>query len=615
MKGVISYLFMLSLCLVSKGQIHNAELLLQKTNISVENGKLTTTRSFELRINNRDGEKYCKISIPYSKMDKVSKIEACVKNSEGLIIKKVQKNDIVVKSAIDDNSLYEDNFIKEFTLKHNVYPYTLCYSYEESEEEFISLENWIPVIDLDVPTLNAVLNVEVPRGYKISYRNYNIDSCKTDSTALIVKYRWLASYKKTIEPEIYGPETVTFVPHVRIVPAEFKYAESGSTGSWNKLGEWEYSIIKNLSDLPQSEKNAILLLINGITDEKEKIRILYHYLQDHTRYINVTIETGGLKPYPASYVSENKYGDCKALTNYFKSVLDVAGIKSFYTNVYGDDVIKEIDKSFPSQQFNHVILCVPVKSDTLWLDCTSDMAFNYLGTFTQARDVLIIDKGSSHLARTPGLSPADVKESRRVIFSQEDQDQTIAKFSNIYCGDKYETYFSMLNTENESDRAQYIRNYVIKNGFEMIDYLLVPPPRDTAKISFCYTARSTMVYKTYGNDIIIKVLPFSIPKFEEPKKRLQPVQINYPIYKIDTLEYGLPETFRLTSLPANQAVNTEFGTFSSRFVPKGNKVVVIKSFLLNPGTYPLIKYQSFYEFITKVIEIEKNSVIVTNKKM
>jgi hypothetical protein len=105
------------------------------------------------------------------------------------------------------------------------------------------------------------------------------------------------------------------MPLVLIAPTNFHYGVDGCTKDWVSFGNWQYQLNEGLDVLPQNEKNTISTLIKGITNKKEIVKVLYHYLQDNTRYINVLLGVGGYKPHPATYVSENKYGDCKALTN------------------------------------------------------------------------------------------------------------------------------------------------------------------------------------------------------------------------------------------------------------------------------------------------------------
>ena len=54
----------------------DAELVFQETDISVVNGTMHKSLYYEIKINNRAGEKFTKVEIPYSRLNKVSKIEA-----------------------------------------------------------------------------------------------------------------------------------------------------------------------------------------------------------------------------------------------------------------------------------------------------------------------------------------------------------------------------------------------------------------------------------------------------------------------------------------------------------------------------------------------------------
>lgn len=595
-------------------QNYAAELTYQETNITIKNGKLYKNSIYQITIYNQGGEQFNKVSIAYSKLNRVSKIEAYIKDKQGKIIRKLKKSEIKTRSAIAGFSFYEDDFVKEFTLKHNQYPYSIVYSYQEVQDEFLYIEYYLPIISTQIPTLQAILTLETPQEYKIAFDSLLTSDFEKVSLDGKTNYRWQMSYKTIVQSEKHAPVINHFLPHVIVVPQNFKFDKKGSFEDWVHYGNWQYELNQELSDLPPSEKAKIRTLIKGVESEKEKIRILYHYLQDNTRYINISIETGGMKPYPASYVAQNKYGDCKALSNYFKSALEFIDVESFYTTVYAGDAIKKINQKFPSQQFNHVILSVPIQNDTLWLDCTSDAAFNYLGTFTQNRNVLLVNENKSHFVRTPSLSKQDVLETRSVKFISTPENTLTADFENVYRGKKYESLFYASQAVNANKKAQIIRNYYVEEGFELDKFSLANLDRDSTFISLSYSATAKNFYKKYGNETLMPLLSFSIPDFEKPSDRKLPVQLDYPIYKRDTLEYSWLNGYELSNLLKNQTIVSKFGEYKIGFEHEFNRIKVIKSFLLNSGFYSKEEYEEFYNFIKKVKQVESNFYIILNKQ-
>lgn len=596
----------ISFQLLSFSQAYDAELIFQETNIEIRNNKLTKDLHYEIKINNRAGEKYTTITIPFSKLSNVFDIEAYIKDSNGRIVKKLKKKEIIERSSISDFSFYEDDFVKEFTLKHNVYPYTIGYSYQVRQNEFLYIDYWIPVIDEKIPTLTASLKVSLPLNYGIAYKNQYVKDPLIDTLENVISYQWRTSYTDIINPEVYSPPVSSLLPSVAIVPKEFNFDKNGSFKDWISYGNWQYELLQGLNELPVNEKSKINSITKNIEGDKNIIKTLYHYLQDETRYINITIETGGLKPYPATYVVQNKYGDCKALTNYFKSMLDYLEIPSYYTKVYAGSPIKEIDKNFPSQQFNHVILYIPQKEEDIWLDCTSDGAFNYLGTFTQNRDAFIINNNNSHLTKTPILKPIEVLNTRKIEITYGPENAT-AKFKNTYKGDSYETILQLERNYNEAEKSKIIRNYIVADGFQLTDYQILKPNRDSVKIELSYDATSQNIYKHYGKDIIISNIAFSLPDFEQPTTRELPVQIDYPIYKTDTIIYGVPFGYKLHKSQSTYSVLNKFGEFNFNIFENEGKIMVIKSLLINAGNYSVSEYSEFYDYYNQVVGIENKT--------
>ncbi len=590
----------------------NVEVLKYSTTITISRGKLKKEIACELKINNRSGQAYSTIQIPYSDIIKVSNIEASMKDENGDVIRSLKKSDVQDRNSFSNSSFYEESFIKEFSLRHNVYPYILSYSYEIEQDEFLQIANWSPVIDTDLPTHFASLKLIVPNDYEIYYKTQHIGdpiiSNEDDETC----YTWEAFYEDQIQAESYSPPLSFFVPLVTIVPKNFQFEYEGSFSSWIEYGNWQNKLNLGLDDLPDSEKRKILNIVDGIDDEKEKIRALYHYLQDETRYINVTIETGGLKPYSASYVAENKFGDCKALSNYFKSVLDYVGIESYYSKIYAGSKNYKVDKSFPSQQYNHIILFIPSEKDTLWLDCTSDAAFGYLGTFTQGRNAFIIEKDNSHFVSTPALSFQDVLEKRNICINTNSDLVQIAEFENEYRGDSYEMLLQLKTSYNDADKVRLFKKYFVEEDFQAEGFTIDEMNRDSLTIRLNYIAKSDNIYKKYGNDLLIKNIAFDIPEFEKPEARKLPVQLDFPIYKVDKVSYAIPASYSQYVLPENKLVKTKYGNYEITFDKEEDTIIVSKELKISSGYYDVSEYESFYNFINEIKEYEEKTYVTLN---
>src|SRR6185312_13501516 len=139
-----------------------------------------------------------------------------------------------------------------------------------------------------------------------------------------------------------------------------------------------------------------------------KARFLYNYLQKNVRYVSVQLGIGGYKPFPASFVDEKKYGDCKALSNYMLTLLKTVGIPSYCAVINAGTNAEPADPDFVNDPFNHIILCVPFKNDTTWLECTSATSpFGKLGSFTENRKALLVTEDGGKLVNTPRSTMQD----------------------------------------------------------------------------------------------------------------------------------------------------------------------------------------------------------------
>src|SRR6202012_193753 len=149
-------------------------------------------------------------------------------------------------------------------------------------------------------------------------------------------------------------------------------------------------------------------MTDTIKTDKEKAKFLYKYLQQNVRYVSIQLGIGGYKPFPATFVDEKKYGDCKALANYMRALLKAVNIPSYYAIIRAGTNQEPADFSFNENVFNHAIVCIPFKNDTTWLECTSNTSpFGKLGSFTENRNALLITEDGGKLVNTPRSTMQD----------------------------------------------------------------------------------------------------------------------------------------------------------------------------------------------------------------
>ncbi|NJN28040.1 MAG: DUF3857 and transglutaminase domain-containing protein [Cyclobacteriaceae bacterium] len=382
------------------------------TLIKVEKGKLIQELDIEIQVNSKREDWIAEISIRYGEHDKLEILEAYITNPHGEVVRKLKKKDVISRSEVSADTFFENNLLQEFELKWHEYPYKIRYKYRRTTDQYIYIARWYPILFKSVPVLHATLQVQVPDDLEVLINYSDSLHYKAAKEEGITLHTWQSSYHNELSGQPYEVNLLERLPFVGIVPKDFVYVAPGSFSSWAEFGDWQSRILAGLDELPRSEQLVVDQLISGKNDEKEIIKTLYQHLQDHTRYVNVSIDEGGLVPYPSSYVCANKYGDCKALTNYMKALLSYAGITSYYTLINAGENVQRIDRAFPSQQFNHVILCVPLQQDTIWLENTSKyLPAGYIGTFTQNRYGLMVNGAESKLVKTPALGLEDVLEN------------------------------------------------------------------------------------------------------------------------------------------------------------------------------------------------------------
>jgi len=429
-------------------------------------------------------------------------------------------------------------------------------------------------------------------------------------------YHWSANNLPALEYEEGSVSYESRYPKVLISPNKFELdGYEGDMSSWENFGKW-YGLLAKDAGVLSNEKKAFLNdLVKDVTGTREKVKVIYKYLQDNFRYVSIQLGIGGFKPFTAEFVDKKKYGDCKALSNYMQACLQAIGLKSYQALINASYNKAPVDPDFPQNNFNHVIVCVPADKDSIWLECTSTTTdFAVLGNFTENRNALLITEDGGKLVATPkSKANENIFAASSIIHLKEDGSGTVSVQLNS-TGEYRQDFLYNLFDQKRDDQKSYLIDDL---GFLQPDDFDIKYDKNNKAVPVQVNMQLEKIpefsagNKQFLNPRLYKIWRSALPKAEN---RTQDFYFQHPFIKTDTSVYNLPEGFVMETLPKSKQLNFEFGSFTStyQFDEAKKQIITTAKLQLNEYKIPAAKFLATKKFFNEVLA-EYNEKIVIKK--
>lgn len=575
---------------------------------------------YAITILNEKGKDHASLYVSYDKLHKVNYIRGAVYDAQGNLLDKLSKSDIKDASSFDGFSLVSDNRYKSAQFTKTQYPYTVEFEYETISNNLLFYPRWRPQSDLEMAVERANFQVVMSKNLKLRYKEVHISKPVTitnEETKQI--FNWEITDVKAIESESYSLPSAYPVSVIYTAPSQFEVeGYSGDLTTWKGLGEWQNKLNAGRDQLPEELKQKVIQLTAGEKDPVKKVRKVYEYLQSSTRYVSIQLGIGGWQPFDAATVYKTGYGDCKALSNYTQAMLKAIGIPSYSTLIWGDEDNKELMLDFPSDQFNHVVLFVPIQHDTIWLECTDQtQAFGYAGSFTGNRHALAITPEGGKIVRTPFYKASDNLETRTAEVNLDSQGDATAEVKGIYTGLQQDAVSAHINNQSPDEQKKWlyktidIPNFDI-NKFEFIQKKdRIPSVTERLQLSVRKWASKS------GKRVFLPLNLMSVWGTVPPKtdNRRTDLVIKMPFIDSDTIRYHLPEGYQVESQPENMAFQSAFGSYSATVKVEQDIVTYIRRQEMKQGQYPNTAFNDFADFCKKVAKADRMQLVLLTSNL
>ena len=561
----------------------------------------------------KEGDYSSQIALHYDKNTKLNDIKVIVYNGAGKEIQKYARKDFSDYSNTPSFALYDDNRVLVLDVNSTTYPYTIRLSYTENSADTVFISDFVGVPSYHTSVESSVRRVENKSGIPLRTKVTNSTIANVQASKNGNSYSYEYKNIPALEFEKYAPSAKYISPNVEFSLEKFSLAgKQGDIKDWNEFGKWYYANLLNPQSVATPELKAEVAALNLSGTTEEKVKKIFQYMQDKNRYIAVAIGIGGWMPMTADDVRKKRYGDCKALTNYMRTMLEVAGIPSQYAVIYSDESSVNFDPKFPKMGGNHAILYVPNGDKPIWLENTSQtVAFNHLSYNTTNRNVLAVSDKGTEIINTPIL-PAEKSKEQIKAKIKLNADKSIQVSSGYeYTGGQYD-FTSRLVGFSKKEMEDYLKSYYGALAFEQMEVSNFKNNKDDAKISYDVAFKSNDYVKKLGDDYFFGVIPFSDYSMNTSEvDRKLPFETSFAYQDDYEIEYEAPEGFKFSDLPAEKELKSEFGTYRIKYKMDNAKLVVHRVLTINKGVYPKEKFAQYVDFRKKTMNQDNVKILVT----
>ncbi|MBC7904816.1 MAG: DUF3857 domain-containing protein [Gemmatimonadaceae bacterium] len=545
----------------------------------------------------------------------ISDVEIKVFDAFGKQKQKYNKKDLTVVAV--GSGFMDDAYYNYLMINTASYPVTVEYTYEVKRRGTLFYPDYtIAGHEESVQYSRFVATISNEAG--MHFRAFNtsqkpVVNNPSDETV----YTWKYNNVKAIEKEEGTADFDFRNPVVSLAPNNFSYnGYEGKMDNWQNYGRWAYNLQNGRDALSAPKQKFFQELVKDARTDKEKTARIYNYLQKNFRYVSIQLGIGGFQSYSAEFTDSKKFGDCKALSNLMYSALKSVGVKSHHALISAGANNGLSDPNFPTQEFNHMILCVPNASDTIWLECTSNtLDFGVLGNFTENRNALLLTENGGVLVSTPKSKSSANTAISKTVIQLDEEGGAMAEMRVFTRGEYKDMFISSLHGRTPDDQKRVLVNYL---GFKAPDDFLIEK-KDSAD----------------GFNTIIKLQYEKMPDFSSGTKMFLPLNVRklvngilpdgknrkldyyfeHPFEKTDTTVFYLPKDFMVDAMPGNMEKKCTQGIYTARFWydENTNAIWSVSDFKLLSHRLPASEYQAVATFFTAVNK-DLNQKIIIRKK-
>jgi transglutaminase-like putative cysteine protease len=558
----------------------------------------------------------------YTEMESISDIQAsCYVPQDNGKLKRFKIDDIKSRKASKGSVFYDD--LNEF-----------YFSYPGLKEGSVIQSKYIQTLR-DVhfltpfylanyfPTGLTSFTITYPKNVKVNYL------VKGDTTGLVttrteskneITINWKIQNQRPFNDEREEGTWGELAPRILPYVASYEYKGKNVALLENTAGlyHWYYTHIK---DLVNANSSVVQNLADSITknckSEIEKVKTVYYWVQENTKYIAFENGLGGFIPRPAELVCNRRYGDCKDKSSLIYALLKASGVKSYFTWIGTRDIPYTYEECPTPMTDNHMIISYLDHGKWQFLDGTANgISYGYPTSFIQGKEALISISPDSFVVTQVPILDKEVNfmnDSLNVKIVGNDLTGTGATtYGGYWKYDMSYRWYSMAEKDRVkemSDEFKFVNNKTIVDS---LNWKMVDTIADDC--TFLYKIKLPNYSKSVDKKMYVNLnlrRDFQGEYFDTLKQKTD-VEFRYKFSQKQITVFNIPDGYKITKIPGNVVFSKDAVAINVHYKLDGNKVIMEGVLSYDDMYKRRNKYEIWNEFIkhlddayTQVLVLEK----------
>lgn len=520
------------------------------------------------------------------------------------------------KSYISEDYFYDDNRIKYFN-------YTFSKKADRIFTEITKVYKDVRYFTRlyfheHYPSASHTISITVPEEVTLQIHEMNFDGYKISKDSINDRSEYTITYSlDDIAPlsddKNQLPIGYTY-PHLIFSVSNFKHNKDDITVLKQPadLYAWYQSLYQktgNKTDVLQSKVDE---LVKGKTDEVEKAKAIYYWVQDNIRYVAFEDGMAGFIPESVQDVYGKKYGDCKGMANLLTEMLKMAGLDAHITWIGTKHL--PYDHSLAALCVdNHCIATLFLNGQKYFLDATNKyLPFGENSSHLAGKEAMI-EKGTTfELAKVPETGANNATRNFKLSL---EKDKVTGHASITLHGELRTTMQQLYHNTPADKREKLLQRFLVEDMSNTVVSNIKTSDLKNRELPLTIEADISIKNKVFnsGNECYVSLDNnyAALTDYMPAEDRKKELDLDYKYTVEQTLELTLPNGWKAKELPANTVCGSGDYKFQGGYSVENDKLILKKSLVVNKDFIDVAEFSQWKAFLKQVKGFSSNQITLS----